>query len=82
MPIINFVMRILVLALFIHCLWNYPSAAIIIGVLTYFIIQLEKRVSVLEKEIEIERRLNREAYSTERYAPRPKERTSYPGYPS
>ena len=73
-PVIRFVSRLLVSITFIYCLYSEPAAAILIGILVYFITELEGRVAVLEKELEVERRINREAYSTERYA-------SYPGYP-
>lgn len=70
-PAFRFLARLICLIMFVYCLYAYTVAAILIAALAYFIIQLEERVAVLEKEIEIERRLNREAYSTERYSARP-----------
>lgn len=70
-PAFRFLARLTCIIMFVYCLYAYTVAALLIAALAYFIIQLEERVAVLEKEIEIERRLNREAYSTERYSARP-----------
>lgn len=71
MPFLRLFARIILFVMFLYCLYKYTIIAVIIAALVYFIIQLEQRVFILEKEIEIERRLNREAYSTERYTARP-----------
>jgi len=75
--IVKFISRLLLFVTFIYCLYSETAAAILIAVLVYFIVELEMRVNNLEKELEIEKKINREAYSTERYAPK----VTYPGYP-
>jgi len=79
-PVIRFISRIFVFAMFIICLYREPEIAILIGILVYFIVSLESRVSMLEKELQVERRLNREAYSTERYTARQGDREQNKGY--
>lgn len=74
--IAKFIGRLLLFVTFIYCLYSETAAAILIAILVYFIIELEIRVDNLEKELEIEKKINREAYSIERYAPK----AQYSGY--
>lgn len=69
-PIVRFMSRLCVFIIFFHCLYKDPSAAFLIAILTYFVGVLETRVDNLEAELNIEKKVNREAYSTERYNPK------------
>lgn len=73
------ILRIAFVLIFIHCLWAYPSAGVLFVVLMWFIIEAEKRINHLEKELKIERKMNRDSYSTERYSPRSDYRRTNPG---
>ena len=68
--------RLMFVGIAIHCLWNYPSAGIMLVFLGWFIIESERRIGKLEQQLKIERKINREAYSTERYTRPYVEKTS------